>query len=157
MLECGPGRHHQPFVGQQVLPAGEGQTATGLGRLGQVGEGGDRIVEEHHTEAADDAVEGCRGQRVDLGIALLEARLVEARLRGTAAGHPEHGPGQVEAEHRAIGADPARHFQRHRAVSAADVEDRLARRRRERLHDQLAVPTVDRVVTVGLGNPVMAR
>ena len=60
--EGGGGRHHDPLVLHEVLPAREHEPAGGPCRRGQVGERGNRILEEHHAEAARHRVEG-RGRQ----------------------------------------------------------------------------------------------
>jgi hypothetical protein len=89
------------LVGGEVLPADEGEAAAGAGRPAQVGERGDRVVEEHDPEPGDDRVERSIAEGVDLGVGLLERGVREPGRASVGACPGQHRRGQVDPEHRA--------------------------------------------------------
>ena len=80
-------RDRHPLVHEQRLPAHEREPAAGCDRAVQVGERGDRVVEEHHAEAAEQQV-GPGRDRVHLRVADLEGDVGRRPRARRAGGRP---------------------------------------------------------------------
>ena len=139
---CQRHEHHAPAVG---------------GGPAEVGERGHRVVEEHDAEAAEHHVEAAGGERVDLGVGLLERDVGEPALRRRlGSGRLHHGPADVDPQ-RGAGAGLTGGGAGHRARAAADVEHALAGRHPGGLEHGRAVGGEGAVVAGGVRDPVVAR
>jgi len=72
--------------------------------LGDVGEGRDRVAEEHHAEAGEGRIVRAGRKGVGLGVGFQEVDV--AAVARALAGDLEHGRGDVDALDVAVGADP---------------------------------------------------
>src|SRR5581483_2493575 len=126
MLRACRSGYEQPLVRGERLPAHEGETGTRPCRRANVGERGDRIVEEHDSESRDHRVERAVVERVRLRVGLVERGVDESCRLGILACTSEQGSRQIDASDRA-GCDHARGGDGRGTAAAADVENRVAR------------------------------
>ena len=121
--EGSPDRHRHPVVRRQLLPHCDGNASSRSQRPADVRERGDRIVEEHHPEAADRAVED-GFERTGLRVVDLEGHVLDAF---GARGLPrpfDHRFREVDAERSTVARGPSRQPSG-RAAPASDVEHLL--------------------------------
>ena len=121
------GRHRQtgPVVLGRPAPADEDQPSVGLQRTLQIGEGRDRIVEEHHAEARDDPVEVARevGQG---GVGEAELHRPAALRCGKVQGAPDQGRRDVQPHDIPGRTHAGGHVEGRRPGPAADVQHMVA-------------------------------
>jgi hypothetical protein len=145
----------EPLVVLERLPCKDREAASAGQSAMDVGEGGDRVVEEHGAEGADGHVERARCERVDLGIGLDELDVAQPLLAGTLSGVGEHPRRQVDADGRPrrchssrIPGGPTR--------AAADVEHPVRRLEQPGEIQMLRHPFGARLVAVGPCGPFVA-
>ena len=93
------------------------------GRGPEVGEGLDRVIEEHHSEARDDPIEACRLERTDPGVGADEAgRRSLALGPGPGLGRGNHRRRNVDASGSAARTKAPRNGDRGAARAVADIE-----------------------------------
>src|SRR5262249_54411855 len=121
-----------PRVLRQRLPADEAEPSSRTQGGVQVGEGGDRVDEEHDAEAreADVEVPGLEARR--LGVGRPEGDVADPI--GALARAGEHRRREVDARDRASETDATGELDRRITCAAADVEDALARPDADPLH-----------------------
>jgi hypothetical protein len=96
--------------------------------LGDVGERRRRVGEEHRPEPAHRDIERGFVEEMDLGVGVEERHVGQLRFLGACPGDGEHGLGQVDADHLAVGSDRACCGECRGAAAAADVEHPLGTR-----------------------------
>jgi hypothetical protein len=92
-----------PLVPLVALPDHHHQAPGRAQRPPDVGERGDRVVEEHRAEPADGQVELLRWKAVDLGVGSLEGDVAEPLCLRGLAGTIDHPRGQVDPQRAARG------------------------------------------------------
>ena len=107
-----------------------------------VGEGGDRIVEEHHAVPRDDQIEGAVARRPAGGIAFDETHI--GTIAGAALRRGDQCPGEIEPGHLRPGHGVGQR-EAGGAGAAADVEDAAAAQR-ERAGDERIVQRRERAI-----------
>jgi transcriptional regulator with XRE-family HTH domain len=112
-------------VALDALPDQQRRPPAGPQRGREVGEGGHRVVEEHHAVAADDDVRGRRREGVHLGVGAGERDRVEVLGRRAGARQCEHRPGQVDPVRVAGRAGPPGGGAGRPPGAAAHVQDAL--------------------------------
>ena len=104
----------EPLVAVELAPREQREPTARPEAVGDVGEGGDRVAEEHGAEVADGDVGGAGLERVHLGVALHEGDVADALGRG-----PLRGAARASATDRSMpSADPSE------ASRAASIVDR---------------------------------
>jgi len=104
------------------LPREHRQLPTRVNCSGDVGEGSDRVAEEHRGEAAERPVERRLVEWVDVGVALLERDVCDAGGSGLGSRSVDHPGGEVDAGHGARRCQSGR-LASEPAGPASDVED----------------------------------
>ena len=99
-----------------------------------IGEGGLRLVEEHHSELAHRQIERCPRDGVGLHVDDREAQVCGTGLTRSPGCQLEQRGGHVCSDHRAVSAHQPSGRDRGPAAAAAHIEHPLARRRRSRVH-----------------------
>jgi hypothetical protein len=134
---CGAlGGGHEGILGGAAPRQGV-QGAAVAGGVTQVGEGLCRVVEEHHAEARDDAVDTRRGKPMPLRVADDERRRQRGR-GGARGGAGDRRRGDVHPAAVAAGAEPCGDGQGHRAGATTHIQHLCRRARRDRVGKALA-------------------
>ena len=114
-----------PFVELLALPDEQDQPSSGPQCRGDVGEGGDRIGEEHGAEAVDREVEALGVEATHLGVAELVAHVLEPLGRGELTGALEHSLRDIDPDDGSRGGRTPGLASR-QLGPAADVENLIA-------------------------------
>ena len=112
----------------RLLPADKGHAGRNICKRAYIGERGDRIIEEHHSEAREHCVD--RATDVDrgggLGVAEHRRSVTVSPVGQPSRGQADHGPADVEADHPSGLPDGRSEVEGGRPAATADVNDRLA-------------------------------
>ena len=126
-----------PGVGVESAPTRENEPSVVRQRAAQVGERGDRIVEEHYAELRRCEIEGAGLEDVRRRVGVDELDVV-GLVRGPLARDRKHRLRNVNPEHPAVRRDALRQLQRRTAAAATDLDDPLAGLRRGVCQQRLA-------------------
>ena len=152
--QCAP-NGHEPLVVLESLPRHQHEPAARAQALGDVGERGDRVAEEHRAEPAHRDVIAGRLERADLRVGDLEGDVGEVFVPSYLASTRDHDRGQVHAQRRALGRRSGSISGR-LSVPASHIEHVFRPRDRCRLHQPRMVRPDAEVVALPVPRPVGA-